>query len=63
MKTFVIVLSAAVYIFLIHILAIYLQKNRGINYGKTVFWSVLFSPLIGYFIVILSRKSPPDKKP
>jgi len=44
----------AIDIVLIHLVAHYVGKKRRIGYGKTVFWSVLFSPLIGLIIASLS---------
>ena len=41
-------------IILIHLVAYYVGRKRKIGYGKTVFWSVLLSPLIGFFIASLS---------
>jgi len=45
-----------VYIILTHYIAEYIGKNRTIGYGRSVFWCILLTPVIGIFIVLMSRK-------
>ena len=49
-----------VYIVLTHLIAKHIGAKREIGYGKTVFWSLMISPIIMYFVA----KSSPliDKK-
>ena len=47
---------AIVYFILTHFIAEYIGKNRAIGYGGTVFWCILLTPIIGIFIVLMSRK-------
>jgi len=49
---------AIVYVVLTHIIAQYIGTKRKIGYGKSVFWSILFSPVIGLVITLLSEKKP-----
>ena len=52
------ILIAIVYVVLTHIIAQYIGTKRKIGYGKSVFWSILFSPVIGLVITLLSKKKP-----
>ena len=52
------ILIAIVYVVLTHIIAQYIGTKRKIGYGKSVFWSILFSPVIGLVITLLSEKKP-----
>jgi Na+-driven multidrug efflux pump len=46
-----------IYIVLTHLIAQYIGAKREIGYGKSVFWSILCSPIIGFIITILSKKT------
>ena len=52
------ILVAIVYVVLTHIIAQYIGTKRKIGYGKSVFWSILFTPVIGLVITLLSEKKP-----
>jgi L-cystine uptake protein TcyP (sodium:dicarboxylate symporter family) len=49
-----------VYIVLTHLIAHYIGTKRKIGYGKTVFWSIQLSPVIGFLIAKMSK--PVDKQ-
>jgi uncharacterized protein YqgC (DUF456 family) len=36
----------------------YIGKKRKIGYGKSVFWSVVFGPIIGLLIILSSKRLP-----
>jgi len=48
------IILIALYIVLTHLIAQYIGRKRKIGYGKSVFWSVLLSPLIGLIITEMS---------
>jgi len=45
------------YIVLSHVIAQYIGTKRRIGYGKSILWSVLFSPIIGFIVTILSKQT------
>jgi len=45
-----------VYIVLTHLIAKHIGAKREIGYGKSVFWSILFSPIIGLIITKTSTQ-------
>jgi hypothetical protein len=45
-----------VYIVLTHLIAKYIGAKREIGYGKSVFWSMVLSPIIGLIITKMSKK-------
>ena len=45
-----------VYIILTHLIAQHIGAKREIGYGKSVFWSILFSPIIGIIITKMSKQ-------
>lgn len=45
------------YIVLAHLIAQYIGSKREIGYGKSVFWSILLSPIIGFIITRLSKQT------
>jgi len=55
------IIITVLYILLTHLIAQYIGAKREIGYGKSVFWSLLFSPIIGFIITIMS-KYPDNKK-
>lgn len=50
------IIVIAIYIVLIHLVAHYIGRKRKIGYGKSVFWSILLSPVIGFIITSLSPR-------
>jgi Na+-driven multidrug efflux pump len=54
------IIIIALYIVLTHLVAQYIGTKREIGYGKSIFWSILLSPIIGFIITILSK--PIDNK-
>ena len=50
------ILIIVLYIVLTHLIAQYIGTKRKIGYGKSILWSILFSPIIGLIITSLSRK-------
>ena len=45
-----------VYIVLTHLIAKHIGAKREIGYGRSVFWSILFSPIIGIIITKMSKQ-------
>ncbi|GAI78338.1 unnamed protein product [marine sediment metagenome] len=54
------ILIIVLYIVLTHLVAKYIGAKRKIGYGKTVFWSLLFSPII--IALIIAKFSPLNEK-
>jgi hypothetical protein len=44
-----------VYIVLTHLIAKHIGTKREIGYGKSVFWSILLTPIIGLIITKMSK--------
>jgi len=44
-----------VYIILTHLIAKHIGANREIGYGKSVFWSMVLTPIIGLIITKMSK--------
>jgi Na+-driven multidrug efflux pump len=44
-----------VYIVLTHLIAKHIGAKRKIGYGKSVFWSILLTPIIGLIITKMSK--------
>jgi len=44
-----------VYIVLTHLIAKHIGAKRKIGYGKSVFWSIAFTPIIGLIITKMSK--------
>jgi hypothetical protein len=44
-----------VYIVLTHLIAKNIGAKREIGYGKSVFWSILLSPIVGFVITKMSK--------
>lgn len=51
------IIIIALWIVLTHLVAQYIGSKREIGYGKSVFWSILFTPIIGFIITILSKQT------
>ena len=45
-----------VYILLTHLIAKNIGEKREIGYGKSVFWSMVFTPIIGLIITKMSKQ-------
>jgi hypothetical protein len=43
------------YFVLSHSVAEYIGKKRKIGYGQSILWSILFSPIIGLIVTLLSK--------
>lgn len=54
------ILIIVLYIVLTHLVAKHIGAKRKIGYGKTVFWSLLFSPII--IALIIAKFSPLNDK-
>ena len=50
------IIVIALYIVLAHLIAQYIGTKRKIGYGKSILWSVLFSPVVGLIITLSSKK-------
>jgi Na+-driven multidrug efflux pump len=50
------ILIIVLYIVLAHLIAQYIGAKRKIGYGKSVLFSVLFSPIIGLVFTLMSKK-------
>lgn len=55
--SYILILIMALYIVLAHLVAKHIGEKREIGYGESVFWSILFSPIIGFIITVLSKKT------
>ena len=44
-----------IYIVLTHLIAKNIGEKREIGYGKSVFWSMVFTPIIGLIITKMSK--------
>jgi len=51
------IIIIALYIVLTHLIAQYIGAKHEIGYGKSVFWSILFGPIIGFIITRLSKQA------
>ena len=45
-----------VYILLTHLIAKHMGAKREIGYGKSVFWSMVLTPIIGLIITKMSKQ-------
>jgi Na+-driven multidrug efflux pump len=52
---YILILTIVVYIALTHLIAQYIGTKRKIGYGQSVLWSIVFSPIIGLIITLLSK--------
>lgn len=43
------------YLISTHLIAQYIGRRRKIGYGKSVLWSILFSPIVGLIVTLLSK--------
>jgi Na+-driven multidrug efflux pump len=51
------IIEIVFYIIITHLIAHYIGRKRKIGYGKSVFISVLLSPIIGLICTLLSKKT------
>ncbi|MDH4091532.1 MAG: hypothetical protein OEV74_18580 [Cyclobacteriaceae bacterium] len=56
----ILILTIVLYIALTHLIAQYIGSKRSIGYGRSILWSILFSPIIGLIITLSSK--PVDTK-
>ena len=56
MNNYTLIAIIVLYIVLTHLIAKYIGEKREIGYGKSVFWSLFGSPIIGFIMTILSEK-------
>ncbi len=47
------ILSTVLYFVLTHLVAKHLGEKRKIGYGKTLFWSLMLTPIIMFLILII----------
>ena len=45
-----------IYIVLTHLIAKNIGEKREIGYGKSVLWSMVLTPMIGFFITKMSKQ-------
>ena len=45
-----------VYLVFTHLIAQYIGTKRRIGYGHSVLWSILFSPVIGLIVTLMSKR-------
>ena len=50
------IIAGAINIISAHLIAQYIGKKREIGYGKSVFWSIVLSPIIGLIITLSSKR-------
>ena len=55
MNFILVALTYLIYIVLTHLIAKNIGTKREIGYGKSILWSILFSPVIGYFVTKMSK--------
>jgi Na+-driven multidrug efflux pump len=55
---YILIAAIVTYVVLTHLIAQYIGAKRKIGYGKSVFWSLLCSPIVGLVITSLSEKTP-----
>lgn len=52
---YIVILTIVLYIILTHLIAQYIGTKRKIGYGQSILWSIVFSPVIGLIITLLSK--------
>lgn len=57
MNNYTLIAVIVIYVVLSHLIAQYIGAKREIGYGKSVFWSLFGSPIIGFIMTILSKKT------
>jgi hypothetical protein len=56
MNYIAIIIITVLEIVIIHSIAQYIGTKRKIGYGKSVFWSIVLTPIIGLIITLSSKK-------
>ena len=56
MNLITIIIIGVLEIVVIHSIAQYIGTKRKIGYGKSVFWSIVLTPVIGLIITLSSKK-------
>ena len=56
MNIITIIIIGVLEIVVIHSIAQYIGTKRKIGYGKSVFWSIVLTPVIGLIITLSSKK-------
>jgi hypothetical protein len=56
MNLITIIIIGVLEIVIIHSIAQYIGTKRKIGYGKSVFWSIVLTPVIGLIITLSSKK-------
>ena len=54
------IILIAIYIIATHLIAEHIGNKRKIGYNQSVFWSVLFSPIVGLIITLFSKRIDPQ---
>ncbi|MDA3883716.1 MAG: hypothetical protein PF481_10580 [Bacteroidales bacterium] len=49
------IIIIVLYILLTHLVARYIGEKREIGYGKSVFWSLSLTPIVGFIITKMSK--------
>jgi len=47
------IIIIAIFIVATHLIAEHIGKKRKIGYNQSIFWSLLFSPIVGLIITLL----------
>jgi hypothetical protein len=50
----------AIFIITTHLIAEHIGKKRKIGYNQSVFWSILFSPIVGLIVTLFSKRIDPQ---
>jgi len=50
------IIIIAIFIIATHLIAEHIGKKRKIGYNQSIFWSVLFSPIVGLIITLMSKR-------
>ena len=56
MNSFTVIIIIVLGIVITHSIAQYICTKRKIGYGKSVFWSIVLTPIIGLIITLSSKK-------
>jgi len=55
MNNYIWITIFVLYFVLTHLIAQYIGTKREIGYGKSVWWSIILSPIIGFIRTIISK--------
>lgn len=56
MNDFTLIIIICIYFIATHLIGKYIGRKREIGYGKSILWSILFSPLVGLVITLMSKR-------